>query len=99
LRREAPPRRRGLPASAFLTLTSQSHLQETDQRPEEAFGSPQEYAARFPKGNTVSPGTRVAYLTAFTLMAIIAVKVFTGQLLGISLGFPGTFIYLGRPPS
>jgi hypothetical protein len=73
----------------------QSHLQETGQRPEEAFGSPQEYAARFPKGNTVSPGTRVAYLAAFTLMAIITVKVFTGQVLGISLGFPGTFIYLG----
>jgi hypothetical protein len=40
----------------------QSHLQETGQRPEEAFGSPREYAARFPKGNTVSPGTKVAYL-------------------------------------
>jgi hypothetical protein len=73
----------------------QSHLQETGQRPEEAFGSPQEHAARFPKGNAVSLGMRVAYLAAFTLMAIITVKVFTGQVLGISLGFPGTFIYLG----
>lgn len=73
----------------------QSHLQETGQRPEEAFGSPKEYAARFPKGSTISPGTRVAYLAAFTLMAIITVKVFTGQVLGISLGFPGTFVYLG----
>ncbi|MDQ0821362.1 hypothetical protein QFZ79_003737 [Arthrobacter sp. V4I6] len=73
----------------------QSHLQETGQRPEGAFGSPKEYAARFPKGNIVSPGTKVAYLAAFALMAIITVKVFTSQVLGISLGFPGTFIYLG----
>jgi len=73
----------------------QSHLQETGQRPEETFGSPQEYAARFPKGNAASLGMKVAYLAAFTLMAIITVKVFTGQVLGISLGFPGTFIYLG----
>jgi hypothetical protein len=73
----------------------QSHLQETGQRPEEAFGGPKEYAARFPPGSTVSPGTKVAYLAAFTLMAIITVKVFTGEVLGISLGFPGTFIYLG----
>jgi hypothetical protein len=72
----------------------QSHLQETGQSPEEAFGSPKEYAARFPQGNTVSSGTKVAYLAAFTLMAIITVKIFTGQVLGISLGFPGTFIYL-----
>ena len=70
----------------------QSHLQETGRRPEGAFGSPKEYAARFPKGNTVSPGTRVAYLAAFTLGAIIIVEVFTGQVLGMSLGVSGTFM-------
>jgi hypothetical protein len=73
----------------------QSHLQETGQRPEDAFGSPKEYAARFPHGNTVSRGSKVAYLAAAVLMVIISVKVFTGQVLGMSLGFPGTFIYLG----
>ncbi len=73
----------------------QSHVQETGQRPEEAFGSPKEYAARFPQGNTVSHGSKVGYLAAAVLMVLIGVKVFTGQVLGISLGFPGTFIYLG----
>ena len=73
----------------------QSHLQETGQRPEDAFGSPQEYAARFPQGNTVSRGSKVAYGAAAVLMVIITVKVFTSQVLGMSLGFPGIFIYPG----
>lgn len=72
-----------------------SHLQETGARPEDAFGSPEEYAARFPKGKTVSRGSKIAYLAAAVLMVLIGVKVFTGQVLGISLGFPGTLIYLG----
>jgi hypothetical protein len=73
----------------------QSHLQETGERPENAFGSPKEYVERFPMGSTVSRGSRVAYLAAAVLMILIGVKVFTGQVLGISLGFPGTLIYLG----
>ncbi|WP_211880418.1 HAAS signaling domain-containing protein [Pseudarthrobacter albicanus] len=73
----------------------QSHLQETGARPEDAFGSPKEYAEWFPKGHTVSRGSKVGYLAAAVLMVLIGVKVFTGQVLGISLGFPGTLIYLG----
>lgn len=72
----------------------QSHLQETGARPEDAFGSPKEYAERFPKGSTASRGSKVGYLAAAVLMVLIGVKVFTGQVLGISLGFPGTLIYL-----
>jgi hypothetical protein len=68
------------------------HLQETGDRPENAFGAPKEYAARLPKGSTVSRGSKVAYLAAGVLMVLIGVKVFTGQVLGISLGFPGTLI-------
>jgi hypothetical protein len=77
----------------------QSHLQETGAHAEDAFGSPQGYAERFPKGRTVSRGSKVGYLAAAVLMVLIGAKVFTGQLLGISLGFPGTLIYLGRPSS
>lgn len=73
----------------------QSHLQEAGARPEDAFGSPKEYAERLPKGRTVSRGSKVGYLAAAVLMVLIGVKVFTGQVLGISLGFPGTLIYLG----
>jgi hypothetical protein len=73
----------------------QSHLQETGQGPEEAFGSPKDYAARFPKGKTVSRGSKVGNLAAFVLVVLLGVKIFTGQVLGISLGFPGTFLYLG----
>lgn len=73
----------------------QSHLQESGVHPEDAFGSPKEYAERFPKGSTVSRGSKVAYLAAAALMFLIGVKVFTGQVLGISLGSPGTLIYLG----
>jgi hypothetical protein len=42
----------------------QSHLQETGEHPEEAFGSPREYAARFPQGTTVSLGSRIGNLAA-----------------------------------
>jgi hypothetical protein len=80
---------------ADLLRELQSHLQETGARPEEAFGSPKEYAERFPKGSTVSIGSKVGYLAAAVLMVLIGAKVFTGQVLGISLGFPGTLIYLG----
>jgi len=73
----------------------QSHLQETGARPEDAFGSPKEYAERFPMGSTASRGSKVAYLAAAVLMILIGVKIFIGQVLGISLGFPGTLIYLG----
>ncbi|WP_427007549.1 hypothetical protein [Pseudarthrobacter sp. H2] len=73
----------------------QSHLQETGARPEDAFGGPKECAERFPKGHTVSRGSKVGYLAAAVLMVLIGVKVFTGQVLGISLGLPGTLIYLG----
>lgn len=73
----------------------QSHLRETDARPEDAFGSPREYALQFPMGSTVSRGSKVGYLAAAVLIVLIGVKVFTGQVLGISLGFPGTLIYLG----
>ncbi len=73
----------------------QSHLRETGVRPEDAFGSPKEYAGRFPKRSTVSRGSKVGYLAVAVLMVLIGVKVFTGQVLGISLGFPGTLIYLG----
>lgn len=84
---------------ADLLRELQSHLQETGAHAEDAFGSPQGYAERFPKGRTVSRGSKVGYLAAAVLMVLIGAKVFTGQLLGISLGFPGTLIYLGRPSS
>ncbi|MBT2549745.1 hypothetical protein [Arthrobacter sp. ISL-65] len=72
----------------------QSHLQETGAHPEDAFGSPKEYAERFPKGSTVSRGSKVAYLAVAVMILLIGVKVFTGQVLGISLGLPGTLVYL-----
>ncbi|MET1086542.1 MAG: hypothetical protein ABWY04_05395 [Arthrobacter sp.] len=71
----------------------QSHLQETGARPQDAFGSPKSYAERFPKRSTVSLGTKVGYLAGAVLMVLIGAKVVTGQVLGISLGFPGTSIY------
>lgn len=73
----------------------QSHLQETGERPEEAFGTPKSYAARLPKGTTVSRGAKVGYLAAAVLIITLGVKVFTGQVLGISPGLSGTVIYFG----
>lgn len=71
----------------------QSHLQETGQGPEEAFGSPKEYAARFPEGDTVAAGTKAGYFSIALIMAAMAVKIFTGQFLGLPLGYPWLFIF------
>ena len=72
----------------------QSHLLETGERPEEAFGSPGEYAARFPEGTTVSRGSRIGNLAAAVLIVLLGVKVGLGLGLGISFGMATTVTYL-----
>ncbi|MDQ0820755.1 hypothetical protein QFZ79_003128 [Arthrobacter sp. V4I6] len=61
----------------------QSHLQDTGARPEEAFGGPKDYAARFPEGSTVAPGSKLGYLAAgYMAMTLLL----TGVLIGWSNG-------------
>lgn len=71
----------------------QSHVLETGERPEEAFGSPKEYAARFPQGTTLSRGSRIGNLAAAVLIVLIGVKVVLGLVLGISFGIAATVSY------
>jgi hypothetical protein len=72
----------------------QSHLQETGEHPEKAFGSSREYAARFPQGATVSRGSRIGNLAAAVLIVLVGVKVVLGLILGISFGIAETVIYI-----
>lgn len=72
----------------------QSHLRETGERPEEAFGSSKEYAARFPQGTTVSRGSRIGNLAAAVLIVLLGAKVVLGLILGISFGLAETGIYI-----
>jgi hypothetical protein len=71
----------------------QSHLQDTGGHPEEIFGSPKEYAGRFPKGTSVSPGSRIGYLAAAMLVILLGIKSFSGLVLNLSLGLPATLTY------
>jgi hypothetical protein len=72
----------------------QSHLHERGERPEEAFGSSREYAARFPQGTTVSRGSRIGNLAAAVLTVLLGVKVVLGLILGISFGIAEAVIYI-----
>ncbi|MEJ1191848.1 HAAS signaling domain-containing protein [Pseudarthrobacter sp. CCNWLW207] len=72
----------------------QSHVLETGEEPAEAFGSAREYAARFPRGTTVSRGSRIGNLAAAVLIVLVGVKVVLGLVLGISFGIAATVIYL-----
>jgi hypothetical protein len=72
----------------------QSHLQETGEHPEEAFGGSREYAARFPQGTTVSRGSRIGNLAAAVLIVLLGVKVVLGLILGIPFGLAETIIYI-----
>lgn len=71
----------------------QSHLQGAGGRLEEAFGRPKEYAAGFPFGTTVSPGSKIGLLAAGMLIGLLGVKLIFGFILGIHFGPIGTVIY------
>jgi hypothetical protein len=71
----------------------QSHLQDTGGHPGEVFGSPKEYAARFPKGTSVSRGSRIGYVAAAVLIILLGAKSFSGLVLDFSLGLPATLTY------
>jgi hypothetical protein len=72
----------------------QSHLQDTGARPEEAFGGPKDYAARFPEGSTVAPGSKIGYLAAGVLIVLLGLLIVSGLVLGLSLGLGGTLVYM-----
>lgn len=91
---ELRKRRLGEDQLADVLRELQSHLQETGSRPEETFGSPKEYAARFPEGNTASRGTKVGQLAAVALIVLLGVKIFFGLILGIPFGLAETAIYI-----
>jgi hypothetical protein len=72
----------------------QSHLQDTGVSLEEAFGSPQAYAGRFPQGTTVAPGSKTGYLAAGVLIFLLALQVVFSLVLGLSIELGGTNIYM-----
>jgi hypothetical protein len=70
-----------------------SHLAASGESAEEAFGQPRDYAASFPAGTSLSPGTRVGRLAAGLVIAMLGLYLVLRGVVGVSFGVPGTLTY------
>ena len=70
-----------------------SHLAESGESGEAAFGQPRDYAASFPVGSAVSTGARVGHAAAGLLILLLGGYLILRLGVGFSLGFPGTLTY------
>jgi hypothetical protein len=74
-------------------LEVSSHLSESGETGEAAFGQPKEYAASFPLGGSVSKGTRVGHVAAGVLILMLATFLVLRGLVGVSFGMMGMLTY------
>lgn len=72
-----------------------SHMAESGESAEAAFGQPREYAASFPAGTTTSRGARVGTLAGLVVIVTLAAYLVLRGTFGISFGIPGTLTYFG----
>jgi len=70
-----------------------SHLAESGESGEAAFGPPREYAASFPAGTSTSRGTRVGTLAAGLVILMLGVYLVLRGMVGVSFGVSGTLSY------
>jgi uncharacterized membrane-anchored protein len=70
-----------------------SHLAESGESGEAAFGQPREYAASFPAGTSVSKGTRVGHIAAGLVILMLGVYLILRGVVGVSFGMAGTLTY------
>lgn len=70
-----------------------SHLAESGESGETAFGQPREYAASFPAGTSVSKGTRVGHMAAGLVILMLGVYLVLRGVVGVSFGVSGTLSY------
>jgi hypothetical protein len=74
-------------------LEVSSHVAESGETGEAAFGQPREYAASFPLGGSVSKGTRAGQAAAGVLILMLATFLVLRGLAGVSFGMTGTLAY------
>jgi uncharacterized membrane-anchored protein len=74
-------------------LEVSSHIAESGETGEAAFGQPKEYAASFPLGGSVSKGTRVGHVAAGVLILMLGTFLVLRGLAGVSFGMMGTLTY------
>lgn len=70
-----------------------SHLGESGESGEAAFGQPREYAASFPSGSSVSKGTRLGHVAAGLVIVMLGVYLVLRGVVGASFGVAGTLTY------
>ncbi|GKV72711.1 MULTISPECIES: HAAS signaling domain-containing protein [Pseudarthrobacter] len=70
-----------------------SHLAESGESGEAAFGQPKDYAASFPAGTTTSRGARVGNLAGLVVIATLAAYLVLRGTLDVSFGISGTLAY------
>lgn len=70
-----------------------SHLAESGESGEAAFGQPKDYAASFPAGTTTSRGARVGTLAGLVVILALATYLVLRGTVGVSFGISGTLIY------
>lgn len=72
-----------------------SHVAESGERAEAAFGQPLDYAASFPEGTTKSRGAQVGTLAGLVVIVTLAAYLVLRGTFGISFGIFGTLAYFG----
>ncbi|MFJ6357676.1 HAAS signaling domain-containing protein [Pseudarthrobacter oxydans] len=72
-----------------------SHLAESGESGEAAFGQPKEYAASFPAGTTTSRGARVGSLAGLVVIVTLAAYLVLRGTFDVSFGISGTLTYFG----
>lgn len=70
-----------------------SHLAESGESGEAAFGQPSDYAASFPAGTSVSLGARVGKLAGLVVILTLAAYLVLRGTIGVSFGIAGTAGY------
>ena len=72
-----------------------SHLAESGESGEAAFGQPKEYAASFAAGATTSKGTRVGTLAGLVVIVTLAAYLVLRGTFDVSFGISGSLSYFG----
>ncbi|MGF9647959.1 hypothetical protein AAIH32_08305 [Pseudarthrobacter oxydans] len=70
-----------------------SHLAESGESGDAAFGKPAEYAASFPAGSSTSKGTRVGNVAGLVVILTLATYLVLRGTVGVDFGIAGTLIY------
>jgi uncharacterized membrane-anchored protein len=70
-----------------------SHLAESGESGEAAFGQPRVYAGSFPAGTSVSKGARMGHIAAGLVILLLGVYLVLRGVVGVSFGLTGTLTY------